>query len=318
MKQFIAEYFRFTKKERNGTLILLLLIFLLMLIPFLTPFFIKRKANGKDDFKKEIAALSIRQADSASRYGRKNDDDEPPAYFQPSQKNYGTKQAWQGALFNFDPNTLDETGWQNLGVREKTIATIKNYLSKGGKFYKAADIRKIWGLSEEEKDRLEPYIKIESVAKESFYPPGNYEKPAIEKPKYAPAVIDVNEADTVALIALPGIGSKLAQRIVSFRDKLGGFYTIEQVGETFGLPDSTFQKIKSRLSINHSTVKQLNINTATVDELKIHPYLRYTIANAMVQYRTQHGNFSSVDDLKKIAVVTEEVFIKAAPYLKIN
>ena len=120
------------------------------------------------------------------------------------------------------------------------------------------------------------------------------------------------------MIALPGIGSKLAQRIITFRDKLGGFYKIEQVAETFALPDSTFQKIKNRLLLANTALKQININTATLDELKSHPYLRYAIANAIVQYRAQHGNFNSISDLKKMALVTDELFTKAAPYLKIN
>jgi len=122
----------------------------------------------------------------------------------------------------------------------------------------------------------------------------------------------------MAFISLPGIGSKLAARIVAFREKLGGFYKVEQVAETFALPDSTFQKIKSRLIISHVDIKKLNINIATIDELKAHPYLRYNIANAIVQYRTQHGNFSSISDIKKIMMITEEIFNKAAPYLSVK
>ena len=114
---------------------------------------------------------------------------------------------------------------------------------------------------------------------------------------------------------MPGIGSKLAQRITAFRDKLGGFYKIEQVAETFGLPDSTFQKIKPRLSVNSSAIKKYNINTVTVDEMKTHPYIRYAIANAIIQYRNQHGNFSNVADVKKIMIIDETIFAKISPYL---
>ena len=92
----------------------------------------------------------------------------------------------------------------------------------------------------------------------------------------------------------------------------------EQLAETYGLPDSTFQKIKGRLVIGSANVKRLNINTATIDDLKAHPYLRYNIANAIVQYRTQHGNFSAVSDIKKIMMITDEIFDKAAPYLLVK
>jgi competence protein ComEA len=317
-KQFLSGYFNNTKKERSGNLILIGIIVILCLLPFCYPFFIKKKNYDHGVFKKEIAALKEKQADSIMKYQRKYGDDESPQYYQPSEKNYTAKRQMKGELFYFDPNTLDESGWQRLGVRDKTTATIKNYLSKGGRFRKPEDIDKIWGLNDDEVKRLIPYVKIEDNKPANSYTNTVYEKPAAESKKYTPVSIDINTADTTAFIALPGIGSKLSQRIISFRDKLGGFYKIEQVAETFGLPDSTFQKIKVRLSLKNPSVKQININAATVDELKVHPYLRYAIANAIVQYKNQHGNFSSLDDLKKVIPVTDEVFAKVYPYLKIN
>jgi len=120
------------------------------------------------------------------------------------------------------------------------------------------------------------------------------------------------------LIALPGIGSKLAARIINFRDKLGGFYSVKQVGETYGLPDSTFTKIMGSLQCNNAAVKQLNINTADANTLKQHPYIRWNLANVIVQYRSQHGNFKSVDDLQQIAVITPEIFEKVKAYIVVE
>src|SRR4029077_14480458 len=96
-----------------------------------------------------------------------------------------------------------------------------------------------------------------------------YPKPSSSYPK-TNQLVDVNLADTSGYISLPGIGSKLSQRIIAFRDKLGGFYSVNQVGETYLLPDSTFQKIKSRLVISDTAVKKININLASVDEMKVH------------------------------------------------
>jgi competence protein ComEA len=318
-QKLLANYFTFTKKERTGTFVILFLILLLTLLPFLYPLFIKSKSTDAAAFEKEMASLKIKQQDTISRFTKKNfDEDNYQNYYQPAEKNYSNKYAAKGELFYFDPNTASAADWQRLGVRDKTIATIQNYLSKGGKFYKPEDIGKIWGLHADEVERLVPYVQIaarENSYAQSNYPQKNYETKTYDKPKYTPSVIDVNNADTTAFIALPGIGSKLAQRIINFRDKLGGFYKTEQVAETFGLPDSTYQKIKGRLSFTNTTVKQFNINTATVDEMKTHPYIRYAIANAIVQYRTQHGNFAAVADVKKIMLVTDEVYEKVAPYL---
>ena len=168
-------------------------------------------------------------------------------------------------------------------------------------------------------ERIAPYIKIESTGETNRYKdyaektPNENLTPKTYAPRYA--VVDINSADTTAFIALPGIGSKLATRIITFRDKLGGFYSVTQVGETFGLPDSTFQKIKQYLKLENSVVRKININIATIDELKIHPYIKYSLANPIVAYRNEHGPFASVEDIKKVMAVTEEVYNKIAPYL---
>lgn len=208
-----------------------------------------------------------------------------------------------------------ETPWD----KGKTANTIQNYISKGGHFSKPGDIGKIWGLHEDEVNRLLPYVRILQKNNDKYVPAESKEyAKQPERPNYVKTVIDINGADTSSLIALPGIGSKLANRIIAFRDKLGGFYKVEQVAETYALPDSAFQKIKDQLAINNSTVKQLNINTATLEELKAHPYIRYTIANAIIQYRNQHGNFASVSDLKNIMIITGEMYSKIEHYVTIR
>lgn len=308
-QSFVKEYLNFTRRERNGSMVLLSIITMLIIVPFLFPLFIKRKVYDHTVFAKEIAALKVKAADTAAWERRNSHYQDPPQYSQPQGS-----QAHQGTLFYFDPNTLDATGWQKLGIRDKTIATIQKYISKGGHFYKSADIHKIWGLSDQDKRRLEPYIKIPA----SFNQPlaAVYTPPApVERKVYTPAAIDINSADTTSYISLPGIGSKLAQRIVTFRNNLGGFYKIDQVAETFGLPDSTWQKIRPRLLLSNPAVKQLNINTCTLDELKTHPYIRYVIANAIIQYRTQHGKFNSIYELTKINIITQEFISKISAYI---
>ena len=318
-KNILTDYLSFTKKERNGIIILLVLIAILILVPFLFPFFIKEKPAEIASFKNQMEQLKIKQADTTVRkYAAKNYDENNNQYYRESENKNEYSKIPKGELFNFDPNTLDESGWKRLGIKDKTIKTIQNFLSKKGHFYKPEDIGKIWGLHPDEIERLIPFVKIESTNTSNYPDKKNYENKAYEKVKYTPSVVEINSADTSSLIALPGIGSKLSQRILNYRDKLGGFYKVEQISEIYGLPDSTFQKIKPRFSIHNNSVHQININKATVDEMKAHPYLRYALANAIVQYRVQHGMYILVDDIKKIMLVTEDVFNKIGPYLKVN
>jgi competence protein ComEA len=316
-KKQLPDYLSFTSKERIAIVIVVVIIILYCCMPFIFTFFSKTEAVDSKEFEKEIATLEVKLQDSMKDFSLGNYPDDNH-YYQPSNKNYYGN-AVKGELFYFDPNTLLVDGWIKLGIREKTANTIHNYISKGGRFYKPEDIAKIWGLRAEEVKRLLPYVRIEAKPVLGFNKyPQTEKNNTYEKPKYTIIPVNVNYGDTAAFIALPGIGSKLAARIIAFREKLGGFYKAEQVAETYGLPDSTFQKIKSRLVIGSSNVKKLNINSATLDELKTHPYLRYNIANAIVQYRLQHGNFLFVSDIKKIMMITDSIYEKTAPYLSVK
>ncbi len=242
-----------------------------------------------------------------------------------TNKNYGGNKyysdnnhdnAFTGTMFYFDPNTLDETGWKKLGLRNKTIATIQNYVSKGGKFRKAADITKIWGLRDDEKERLLPYVRIAEKPEignsyANAYTP--YERKPYEKK--VPATVDINTGDSSAFVLLPGIGPGFSRRIINFRHKLGGFYKVEQVAETFGLPDSVFQKIKPLLKISRDNIRKINLNTASNEELKAHPYIRWQLANIITEYKKQHGHFKTIDGLKKIMTINEETYNRILPYL---
>ena len=317
-KQFIREYFNFTKKERTGIFLVLVLIIACLSTPFLYPYFIHHKIYDHSQFDKEIAQLKIQKADSSNKkYSNKNFDENNYAnYYEPSEKNDYTKA--KGEVFYFDPNTASINDWKRLGIREKTAETIQKYISKGGRFYKPEDMTKIWGLRKDDIDRLLPFVRIENTKKKYANENTDFKNNKAEYKKPAPQTVDINTSDTTAFISLPGIGNKLAQRIVTFRDKLGGFYSVDQIRETYGLPDSVFQIIKPKLTLTNSAVKQININTANVDEMKSHPYIKYNLANAFIQYRTQHGNFSSVADIKKIMIITEDIFNKVSPYLTVN
>jgi competence protein ComEA len=307
--EFMTDYFTFTRKERIGILALVLLILVIWIIPnVISPG--KSKSSITDT--SWITAAKQLQHPIDSSDAAKTDEEalDEMVYDRPRTIVSKTK----AELFYFDPNHLSPQQWEKLGIPERTRATIQKYLQKGGHFFQPNDLKKIYGIHADEFARLEPYIKIESSQNQIksdaiLYKTATNKQ---QKPRYDP--IDINTADTSALIALPGIGSKLASRIISFREKLGGFYTVDQVSEIYGLPDSTFEKIKGFLKIQDAAVKKININTATKDELKSHPYIRWNLANAIVEYRTQHGNFSSLEDLKKISVITEEVFLKIRPY----
>ena len=311
-KQFLKDYFIFTRKERRGIIILIVLILGVTIVPFFFPLIVREDPADHSDFAREIAQLKI---DSSQRkYAGYNDREFENDY----SPEFGRKK--EAVVFYFDPNTATVNEWVKLGVKEKTAATIQKYIAKGGKFYKPDDIRKVWGLSKQDADRLVPYVRIKkeipqyAVYEKKVEPerqPNNFRSKEFRN-------VQINAADTSSFKTFPGIGSKLSQRIINFRDKLGGFYSVEQVGETFLLPDSTFQKIKPYLLLDDVTLQKININSATIEELKNHPYIRFHVGNAIVQYRNQHGNFTSIEEIRKIMIVTDSIYYKVVPYLVLD
>lgn len=316
--KFFSDYFAFSKKERIGISALLVLI----IISLLAPVFLSKKSKPIAITNNDTAWIVRLQAslveDSNAKRNSTLDDEDLASY----QYDRSTNTAVPTTLFKFDPNTISKEQWKQLGLRDKTVQTITNYLNKGGHFYKAEDLKKIYGLRENDYERLAPYITIARTQttvpsaiqnqSQTQTSPQSYPK---SQPSYS--IIEINIANKEALIQLPGIGNTFATRIINFRDKLGGFYSVEQVKETYGLPDSTFQKIKSKLRADESVLKKVNINTATIEELKAHPYLR-PIANVLVNYRKEHGDFTNLLQLKNTTVITDEIYTRVFHYLTIQ
>lgn len=316
-KEFVADYLNFTRKDRIAILVILFVMIAVIISPAFFSNGSHQKPGSQDTaWISAMKKLEKKDPDKNKLFfsGEPDKDVENNYQYDRTVNNY--KNQIKGELFYFDPNILSEDGWKKLGLRDKTIQTIRNYLSKGGHFKKPEDLQKVYGLHTDEYVRIAPYIKIETENTEVRN--NNNDQAEVSSFKNFTSrytTIDINIADTTAFISLPGIGNKLAARIVNFREKLGGFYSAEQVKETFGLPDSTYQKIKQYLKLDNSSVKKININTATVDEMKAHPYIKWEIANPVVAYRNQHGPYSKPEDIKKVMVVTEEIYTKIAPYL---
>lgn len=317
-RKWVKEYFTFSQKERRAVIILAICATLFALLPTMFPFLVKNDLQlvNNPETEKELAQLKTIPVNADQSFGDESNDQ----LYQP-KSNFSKLQEWKGSLFYFDPNTASESDWQKLGLRDKTIKTIINYRSKGGKFRQAEDLGKIYGLHQDELQRLLPFVKIAEA--ESGFTSENHTSDVTSPAKSAfskttAVVVDINSADTTAFKMLYGIGSKLSQRIINFRSKLGGFVSVEQVAETYGLPDSTYQKIKDQLRVNPSNVKKIDLNTASIDELKAHPYIKFAIANAIIQYRNEHGRFQTVSELQKLGAVDEAVFRKISPYLTVE
>ena len=306
MKRMLQSYFGFTKKELNGILILCILIILILIFPWVYSQFKKPEVHNFDNFELEMKEfLATAQIKTSKSYNNVRDNIEDAEL--------------KASYFYFDPNGLEEAAWRRLGLSARQIKVIKNYESKGGRFYKKEDLKKMYSISDRKFQQLEPYIRIASDLKQSkvdfqSYRENNSKKTYASRAE-ALKVVELNAADSTQLETLRGIGPAFSARIVKYRNRLGGFYKKEQLLEVYGLDSAKFEELKIHVSVDPLTIQQINVNTATFDEFKKHPYLSYKQMNAIIQYRKQHGVYQSVEDLRKIAIINEEILRKIEPYL---
>jgi competence protein ComEA len=155
-----------------------------------------------------------------------------------------------------------------------------------------------------EKKNTKPFVK-DFTKKIYDYPKKEY--------TYNKLHIDINSADTTELMKLRGIGPTFAKRIVKYREMLGGYHTIEQLMEVYGMDSEKYDMVKDEVYVSDSLIKKINLNKATAKELSAHIYIDWKLANAITNYRFKN-KFETIDELKEIYLVNDSLFRKLAPY----
>lgn len=293
-KKSIQSFFSFSKKELNGIFLLSSIIIIVLLIPW---FFKRFSKTPKYDFQK-----FAKEAESFKKAA-------------PLISVSNTKVTLAAInYFNFDPNLISDNQWEDLGLSTKQIKVVRNYVNKGGKFYKKEDLKRIYSIHEEQYLLLEPYIQITKKYSTKFPENTKSIKPAYSNLKTQVPLIELNSADSLTLLKIRGIGPSFASRIIRFRARLGGFHKLDQLKEVYGIDSLKFSQIYNQLTLNSTLIQKINVNAATFEQFKRNPYLSYKQINALIQYRRQHGDFKTIDDLMKIVVLNEEIIRKIEPY----
>jgi DNA uptake protein ComE-like DNA-binding protein len=192
-----------------------------------------------------------------------------------------------------------------LGLTEKQIQTIRKYQSKGGYFRIKADFLKIYGITESEKRALTDYVAIEEK--------GNvkYEKTT----EVIELQVEINASDSIELMKLPGIGNKLSKRIVKYRDLLGGFYSLAQLKEVYGLSEPVIQQINKMVRVDPAHIRKVDLNFADWHELAKHPYIQKDRALQIVKFRTKYGSIQNPEVLRDSMILNIDEYARLKPYL---
>lgn len=300
----VKNYFNFNKGERNGIMAVIAVIILILAYPYVTRFTV---TNNDKEFLQFLN--DIEKFEASLKYASDSADEARRLDFQQMDRSVAENKL---TPFMFNPNLLPSEQWSKMGLKDWQIKVIKKYESKGGKFYKKEDFKRMFCISPSEYEILEPYISIPEQKNEYAD-----RKPEIKEIKKK-VLVDLNTADSVTLLTLYGVGPSFAKRIIKYRNLLGGFYNKNQLLEVYGFDQGKLDKIEANCEVNSSGIKRININTVRTDELKKHPYLDYYTAKAIVDQRIVLGRFTSLKQIKTIPLIHDELFNKIQHYFVIE
>ena len=181
--------------------------------------------------------------------------------------------------FRFNPNTVSVEDLQRLGFSEKQAQSIENYRLKGGRFRRPTDFAKSYVVADSVYARLEPYIDIPRL--------------------------DINKADSVALLDLPGIGPYFAGKIVQYRTQLGGYSSLEQLMEIYHFDEEKFTGLQDLITCSES--EEFALWTLSEADLAKHPYISRSEAHGIVLFRAHHASAEcTVEALRKAGVLSAD------------
>lgn len=357
MKLF-DDFFVFSSSEKRGIYLFLILIFLLCLIYWLMPYFlkpsktdfsdirakleegskkaIKQEANpelfyfnpnqiSKDSL--ELLGFSSKQAWNTINYRKKvknfDSKDELKKLYAMTDSLYSTIEPYilledkksdskpiakkkfdiqENELFDFNPNTINKDSLIMLGFNAKTANIFIGYRNSRGGFSSKEDLKKVYGVSDSLFNKIVPFIKIPK------------EKPPIEEVK----IISLNSSSKEELMKAKGIGPVFSERIIEYRTKLGGFVSINQLEEVYGIDKEWIDKYGKQFVINKSELSKININTIEFKKLLKHPYFSYSEVKRIITYRDMHGKFSSLKQIQENNLINPEQYRKIVSYLSLD
>lgn len=299
MKYRWKEYFRFSKAEKRGIYLLSFAILLILLLKESLIYFNPNPKNEEAEIgKKQLTAILKKVAQEKE----KNDFDRRKSK---PKRNFSL----------FDPNQIGKDDWRDMGLSEKQAAVVLNYLEKGGKFRTKKDVQKMYTISDQFFSEIKPYIDLPDTLIKTKTDLKELKATKNKSVRWKKPIVEINAADSLAFQKLYGIGPVFSSRIVNYREQLGGFHSVDQLGEVYGIHDSLLNELASQLKLDSVELQKININMAEVEELGKHPYISWNLANSIVKYREQHGKYTSIEEILQSKLLGDSLLNKLRPYL---
>lgn len=284
------------------------------------PFFFSKSETDFSDFKKEIKQFREQRGfyyDSISISKKQS-------------KGELTKEEAVRIIkpFKFDPNTLSEDGWLEMGFTIKQFQVINNYRGKGGHFKTSKDVKKMYCISDVEFEIIEAFIKIDKPTKVVINK-GSERNKSVRKTEYKRnvkssnekifeySITELNSTDSAMLVANLGIKPWLAIRVIKYRNMLGGYYDKAQLLEVYGFSEKYFQRIDTFIEVDSLQIKRINVNNVSFKQLLKHPYFDYETTKLIFNSKPKQGITYYLDyyDFKQKTGISDSLSVKIRHYL---
>lgn len=217
----------------------------------------------------------------------------------------GDRNIPEASLKSFDPNDLDASGFRTLGFSVRQSEAIIKYREMRGGFRSAAELGECYVVSAEKYAELEPYIVIAPAGEAEI---------AVNLTE-AGGLVELNGADSLALVALKGIGAKTASAIMAYRESLGGFYCAEQLAELKFVTEANYESIRKQIWVDSCVIRKIDINFASPAELERHPYMTAKRLRRILKNRQLKGGWRTIDDMIEDNTLSADEVRILAPYL---
>jgi competence protein ComEA len=294
MRKFLKEYFSFSRSEIRIIIILSALIFfsLILRIFFPAPDFSKFTLTAEDNIAIDRFIESLEKIEYKKQY-----------IYTPREKPGHLPQ-----YRVFDPNLVTSQELEEMGFPDFIRKNLIRYREAGGKFKEKSDLKKLYGFSDSLFNLWQNYLSV----------PPSEEKDSAGIISFVDRNVEINSADSVELLAIKGIGPYYAGKIVSYRNRLGGYIKMDQLLEIRGMDEVKLENLKGQLIIDTLMIVQINLNSATLEGLKRHPYISYRLAESLVRYKQFAGAFNNIEELIENHLITDAEFEKLKPYIKVE
>jgi DNA uptake protein ComE-like DNA-binding protein len=275
----IQTYFKFTKEQRTGIFFLFLIIVILQLVYFFVDF-----SSVSKEYPEKQKWLSLQSEMDSLKVDVKNS--KPKIYL-------------------FNPNFISDYKGYKLGMSVQEIDRLLAFRKENKYVNSAKEFQNVTKVSDSLLNVIAPYFKFPDWVNNKkqntkFKEYTSYQNQAFAK-KEKIVLIDINEATKEDLVKIYGIGDAISIRILKQKELLGGYVSMEQMKEVWGLSPEVIENLNSHFKVLAlPRFKKIEINNASLKELSQFHYFRYSLAKEIVTYRSMNGNIKNIEDLTKI------------------